>query len=78
MRRAKIVATIGPASQSVDKLKALALAGLNVARINTSHGDHPSHAKVIAGVRRIAIELQKPISAMLDLSGPMKLHRVGT
>jgi pyruvate kinase len=70
MRRAKIVATIGPASESEEKLRELIQAGMNVARINMSHGVREHHGEVIARIRRIADELSKPIAVMLDLSGP--------
>ncbi len=70
MRRAKIVATIGPASGSLEKLRALASAGMNVARINLSHGDFDTHRENIGRIRRISEELQRPVAVMLDLSGP--------
>jgi pyruvate kinase len=70
MRRAKIVATIGPASESEEKLRALMLAGMNVARVNMSHGEREHHGEVIARTRRVAADLRRPIAIMLDLSGP--------
>jgi pyruvate kinase len=70
MRRAKIVATIGPASESEERLRALILAGTDVARINMSHGEREHHGEVIARIRRVADELKKPVAVMLDLSGP--------
>ena len=70
MRRAKIVATIGPASESEERLRALILAGMDVARINMSHGEREHHGEVIARIRRVAEELKKPVAVMLDLSGP--------
>src|ERR1044071_2080399 len=70
MRRAKIVATIGPASEAADKLRALMLAGMDVARINMSHGERAHHGEVIQRIRRVADELKKPVAVMLDLSGP--------
>jgi len=70
MRRAKIVATIGPASEAADMLRALMLAGMDVARINMSHGERVHHGEVIQRIRRVADELKKPVAVMLDLSGP--------
>ena len=70
MRRAKIVATIGPASDSEEKLRQLMLAGMDVARVNMSHGEREHHGEVIKRIRRIAAELDRPLAIMLDLSGP--------
>ncbi len=70
MRRAKIVATIGPASESEERLRAIMLAGVDVARINMSHGEREHHGEVIARIRQVADELKKPVAVMLDLSGP--------
>ncbi|HXG63799.1 MAG TPA: pyruvate kinase [Blastocatellia bacterium] len=70
MRRAKIVATIGPASESEDKLRALIQAGMDVARINMSHGEREHHGEVIARIRNVSAELKKEVAVMLDLSGP--------
>jgi pyruvate kinase len=70
MRRAKIVATIGPASESEERLSQLILAGLNVARVNMSHGEREHHGEVIERIRRVAAELRRPIAIMLDLCGP--------
>lgn len=69
-RRAKIVATIGPASNSREKLKALMLAGVNVARINMSHGEQKTHAETIETARSVAAELGAPLAILLDLCGP--------
>ena len=70
MRRAKIVATIGPASETEEKLHELMLAGIDVARINMSHGEREHHGEIIARIRRIADQLNRPVAVMLDLSGP--------
>ena len=70
MRRAKIVATIGPASCSPEKLRSLLLAGMDVARVNMSHGDHAQHSSTIRTAREIAAELNRPVAILLDLSGP--------
>jgi pyruvate kinase len=70
MRRAKIVATIGPASRSPATLRELMLAGLDVARVNMSHGIHEQHAATIQILRALARELGRPLGILLDLSGP--------
>ena len=68
--RTKVVCTIGPASATPDALRALMNAGLDVARINFSHGTHEEHAGRIADIRRIAAELNRPVAIMGDLQGP--------
>jgi pyruvate kinase len=70
MRKAKIVATLGPASRSPEKLRELILAGMDVARVNMSHGTHEQHAATIKAAREIAAELKRPLAILLDLSGP--------
>ncbi|HHU32782.1 MAG: pyruvate kinase [Zhaonellaceae bacterium] len=70
MRRTKIVCTIGPASESVDRLKKMIEAGMNVARLNFSHGTHEEHAKRIQNIRQAAKELDTQIGIMLDTKGP--------
>ena len=76
MRRAKIVCTIGPASRSPDVLRALVDAGMDVARLNFSHGSHADHAAVVADLRRIADEAGRPLAILQDLQGPK--IRLGT
>ena len=66
----KIVATVGPASQSPEMLAALIGAGVDVLRLNFSHGTQEDHAAVIAAARRIAEELNRPIALLQDLQGP--------
>lgn len=75
-RRAKIVATIGPASSSPVMLKALFLAGVDTFRMNFSHGTHEDHAKVHATIRALETETGRPIGILQDLQGPK--IRVGT
>ena len=75
-RRAKIVATVGPASSSPEMLKALFLAGVDTFRLNFSHGTHEDHAKVHASIRALEKELDRPIGILQDLQGPK--IRVGT
>ncbi|MGH9800286.1 MAG: pyruvate kinase, partial [Blastocatellia bacterium] len=70
MRRAKIVATIGPASRSQERLRELMLAGMDVARLNMSHGTHEVHAETVTNLRAIAGELNRPLAVLLDLCGP--------
>lgn len=69
-KRAKIVATVGPASQSKEILTALAKAGVNVFRLNFSHGEHATHAEVIKRIREVNDELGTHISILQDLQGP--------
>ena len=66
----KIVCTIGPASTSPDVIRRLMLAGMNVARLNFSHGKHEDHARTVANIRGIAEDLKKPIAILGDLQGP--------
>jgi pyruvate kinase len=75
-RRAKIVATVGPASASPDMLKALFFAGVDTFRMNFSHGAQADHAKVHAAIRALEIEVGRPIGILQDLQGPK--IRVGT
>ena len=70
MRRAKIVATFGPAVSDYDKAKAIIEAGVDVARMNLSHGDHSVHEKVYATIRKAAAEVGKPVGILVDLQGP--------
>ncbi len=69
-RRAKIVCTIGPASNSEEMIRELMLAGMDVARLNFSHGAHEEHAQVIARLRKVAAELDRSICILQDLQGP--------
>jgi pyruvate kinase len=75
-RKTKIVCTIGPATSSEDQLRAMIQAGMNVARLNFSHGSHEDHGHVIERIRRIADELGVAIAILQDLAGPK--IRVGT
>jgi pyruvate kinase len=69
-KRTKIVATIGPASTSETVLRAMFQAGLNVARLNMSHGDHADHLKRLTMIRAISAELERPVAVLADLQGP--------
>lgn len=70
MRRTKMMCTLGPASSSEEAIEALILAGMNVARINFSHGDLNFHRGVINRVRSVAARLGKPVGVLQDLQGP--------
>jgi pyruvate kinase len=75
-RRAKIVATVGPASGSAEMLEHLFLAGVDTFRLNFSHGTHDDHAKVHAAIRALETKVGRPIGILQDLQGPK--IRVGT
>ncbi|WP_407520648.1 pyruvate kinase [Methylobacterium oryzisoli] len=75
-RHAKIVATVGPASASPERLKALFLAGVDTFRLNFSHGLHQDHARVHAAIRDLERETGRPIGILQDLQGPK--IRIGT
>ena len=70
MRKTKIICTIGPASENEETLKQLCLAGMNVARLNFSHGTHAEHKKKIDLIKKVRQELDLPIGIMLDTKGP--------
>jgi pyruvate kinase len=69
-RKTKIIATIGPASGSEDMLKELILAGVNVCRINFSHGTHQENINVIKNIRKIENDLNTQVGILADLQGP--------
>ena len=68
-RRAKIVATIGPATSDESMIRELILAGMNVARINFSHGNHQDHAESIDQIRKASTYLNQPVTILQDLHG---------
>ncbi|MEM6838906.1 MAG: pyruvate kinase [Cyanobacteria bacterium P01_C01_bin.120] len=70
LHRTKIVATIGPASSSRDTILAMAKAGMNVARLNFSHGSYANHTQMIQLLRSVSEELDMPITLLQDLQGP--------
>lgn len=70
MRRTKIVCTLGPASRNISMLRAMVRAGMNVARINFSHGTHAEHRATIRRIRKVAAEENEPIAILADLAGP--------
>lgn len=69
-RRTKIVATIGPATKSRDGLRRAIVSGMNVARLNFSHGTHEEHLQVIKDLRSLSSELEAPLTILQDLQGP--------
>jgi pyruvate kinase len=69
-RRAKIVATIGPATRDPANLIKAIQAGMNVARLNFSHGKHEEHLEVIKNLRKISKDLKAPVTILQDLQGP--------
>ena len=76
MRKTKIICTIGPASENEEILTQMCLAGMNVARLNFSHGTHEEHAKKIELIKKVRQKLDLPIAIMLDTKGPE--YRIGT
>ncbi|TWX40716.1 pyruvate kinase [Frigoribacterium sp. ACAM 257] len=70
MRRAKIVATLGPATSSYDDIRAIIDAGVDVARMNLSHGSYDVHESVYANVRKAAADAERPVAVLVDLQGP--------
>lgn len=75
-RRTKIVCTLGPSSNTQEKIEQLVLSGMNMARINFSHGSHQDHGQVIKAIRRVAEQYEVVLPILADLQGPK--IRVGT
>lgn len=75
MRKTKIICTIGPSSENEETLEKMALAGMDVARLNFSHGTHEEHQRKIDLIKKVREKLGKPIAIMLDTKGPE--YRVG-
>ncbi len=76
MRKTKIICTIGPSSNSEEMIRKLAMAGMNVARFNFSHGTHEEHLRDMNIIKKVREELNIPIAIMLDTKGPE--YRIGT
>lgn len=76
MRKTKIICTIGPASDNEETLTQMCLAGMNVARLNFSHGVHSEHQEKIDLIKKVREKLNLPIAIMLDTKGPE--YRIGT
>ena len=70
MKKTKIICTIGPASESVKTLTEMVKAGMNVARLNFSHGSYDNHKLLIENIRKVSAKLKIPIAIMQDLQGP--------
>jgi len=70
VRRAKIVATLGPALDDREKLRAAVEAGIDVVRLNFSHGDHDTHARRLEMVREVSVRLGRNVGSLADLQGP--------
>ena len=75
-KKTKIICTLGPASESVEVIEKLAKAGMDVARMNFSHGEHESHRKVFENIRAVEKKLDRPIGILADLQGP-KIRTTG-
>jgi pyruvate kinase len=69
-QKTKIIATIGPASSSIEKIQELVEAGMNGARLNFSHGTYETHAEVIRHLKYVRLEAQQPLAIILDTKGP--------
>lgn len=76
MRKTKVICTIGPACENEETLTGMCLAGMNVARLNFSHGTHAEHANKIDLIKKVREKLNLPIAIMLDTKGPE--YRIGT
>lgn len=76
LKRTKIIATVGPATHSYEKVRELIAAGANGLRLNFSHGDHEEHGERIQWIRQASKELNKPVAIIQDLQGPK--IRLGT
>jgi hypothetical protein len=69
-RRSRILATLGPASSTLERIRELAQAGADVFRLNFSHGAHADHAERYRQIRQVEAELGRPIGVLMDLQGP--------
>jgi pyruvate kinase len=79
MRKTKIVCTLGPVTSSEDMITRLLKAGMNVVRLNFSHGTHEEHLKMIQATRKISAQLRKPIPILQDLQGPkLRIGKIKT
>ncbi|MGN1347711.1 MAG: pyruvate kinase [Acutalibacteraceae bacterium] len=76
MRKTKIICTMGPACNSEEKIRDLCLAGMNVARLNFSHGSHEEHKQTMDRIKKVREKLGLPIAILLDTKGPE--YRIGT
>ena len=69
-KRTKIITTLGPITDNFEAIKKLAIAGMSTVRLNFSHGDKESQLKKLEAAKKVAVELNRPISIMLDTKGP--------
>ncbi|AJE17366.1 hypothetical protein CL52_05450 [Stutzerimonas balearica DSM 6083] len=69
-KKVKILATLGPATRCADDVRALVEAGVNLFRLNFSHGEHADHAERFGWIRQVKRELGRPIGILMDLQGP--------
>ncbi len=76
MRKTKVICTIGPACESQETLERMCLEGMNVARLNFSHGTHTDHQEKIDRIKKVREKLNLPVAIMLDTKGPE--YRIGT
>ncbi len=70
MRKTKIICTLGPASNTYETIREMAIAGMDIVRLNFSHGEHATHERSIELVRQVAADIQRPIAILQDLQGP--------
>ena len=70
MRKTKIICTLGPAVDSEEMVRALIRGGMNAARFNFSHGDHPSHLERLNRLKAIRDSMGRPVATILDTKGP--------
>ncbi|MGZ3460163.1 MAG: pyruvate kinase, partial [Archangium sp.] len=70
MRKAKIICTLGPSSDSAEVIEALIRAGMDVARLNFSHGTHEEHRRRVNLIRRASRKLGVPVAILQDIQGP--------
>ena len=78
MRHTRIIATVGPACDAPDMLERLIGAGVDVFRLNFSHGSHETHAATIARIRDAAARAERMVAILQDLSGPKIRHRLAS
>ncbi len=69
-KKVKILATLGPATRGIDGIRALVQAGVNIFRLNFSHGEHADHAQRYQWIREVEQQLNYPLGILMDLQGP--------
>ncbi|NLV27360.1 MAG: pyruvate kinase [Methanomicrobiales archaeon] len=78
LRRTKIIATIGPASSNPHVLRQMILSGMDIARLNLSHGDEPSHREAVSSIRSVAEDINRSIAILVDIPGPKLRVQAGS